>query len=251
MSLFSKLKSTGLEESQDRLGGYSPLETDIYTGVIKAFYLGQSSQGATSITVVFDTQGKEYRETLYVTNKNGENYFMNKDDKTKKVPLPGFTVADDICLMSTGLPLADLEDTVEEKIVKIYDYEAKKEVNTAVQMIMGVVGQTVSLGIVKQTVNKKEKDANGEYQPLAESRDENVIDKAYHTETKLTASEYRAEKTAGEFWDAWLERNKGETRDRRTIKDGAGGQTRGAAPKAKGAGEGDAPPARKALFGKK
>ena len=120
MSIFNKLKSDGLEESQDRLGGYAPLETDIYKAIIKALYAGQSAGGAMSVNLIAEIDGREYRETLWVTNKNGENFFLNKDDKTKKVPLPGFTVADDILLIATGEPLASQE--TEDKVIKLYDF---------------------------------------------------------------------------------------------------------------------------------
>ncbi|MFR7882301.1 MAG: hypothetical protein ACLU5J_13140 [Christensenellales bacterium] len=39
---------------------------------------------------------KPYTETIYITNKEGKNYFLNKQDPTKKVPLPGFTLIDDL-----------------------------------------------------------------------------------------------------------------------------------------------------------
>lgn len=250
MSIFGNLKTEGLEESQDRLGGYRPLESDIYTGTIKAFYMGQSTGGSTSISLIADFNGQEYRETFYVTNKKGENFFYNKDDKTKKVPLPGFTYVNDICLITTGEPLADQEKHVEEKTIKLYDSEAKKELPKAVNMIMSVVGQKISLGVLKNLENKSEK-VGEEYVDTAETRDTNSTDKVFHPVEKLTVVEALAGATEAKFWDGWLERNKGNTRDKRTIKDDAAGATRGA-PKgsapAAGASTGEV---RKSLFGAK
>ena len=245
MSIFNKLKSEGLEESQDRLGGFSPLETDIYKATIKALYAGQSSGGAMSVNLIADIGGHEYRETLWVTNKNGENFFLNKDDKTKKVPLPSFTVADDIVLITTGEPLAAQE--TEEKVIKLYDFEAKAELPKSVPMITAAIGKVISLGIVKQTVNKNVKQGD-EYVPSAETRDENVIEKVFHPELKLTVAEARNGQEEAKFYDAWLERNKGQTRDKRKVKDGAGapGAPAKAAPAAGASGQ--AP--RKSLFGK-
>ena len=54
MSMFNNLTNEGLEEPQDRLGGFAPLETGIYTGEIKALYGGKSAGGATSLTVIVD-----------------------------------------------------------------------------------------------------------------------------------------------------------------------------------------------------
>lgn len=246
MSLFSNLNNDGLEESQDRLGGYQPLESNIYTGKVKAFYAGESKGGAKSITVILDHDGKEYRETVYITNKKGENFFLNKDDKTKKVPLPGFTVADDICLMATGFPLSD--QNFEEKVMNIWDSEARKELPKAVMMATEVLGKEVSLGIIKELQNKSELKGD-EYVPVADTVERNVINKVFHTESKVTTAEARNGVDTGEFWDKWLERNKGTVVDRRTIKDGQGGDSK-APPKAGGATGGDAP-AKKSLFGNK
>lgn len=245
MSLFGKLTNDGLEESQDRLGGYAPLETDIYKATIKALYAGQSAGGAMSVNLIADINGQEYRETLWVTNKKGENFFLNKNDPTKKVPLPGFTVADDICLIATGEPLANQE--AEEKVIKLYDFDAKAEVPKAVQMLTAAIGKTVSLGIVKQTVNKNAKQGD-EYVPTEETRDENVIEKVFHPELKLTVAEARNGQENAQFHDAWLERNKGQTRDKRKLKDGESGRPGKAAPTAGGSAGTPAP--RKSLFGK-
>lgn len=247
-ALFGNLKSEGLEESQDRLGGFRPLETDIYTGKIKALYAGKSDGGAASLTLIADFNGAEFRETFWITNKKGENFFLNKDDKTKKVPLPGFTIADDLCLIATGVPLS--ESAFEERTIKLYDYEAKKELPKGVDMLVAAIGQPISLGILKILENKSEKTGTGadaEYTPTAETREINVTDKVYHPEQKLTVAEARQGQTEAKFWDSWLERNKGQTRDKRTIKDGAAGGARTAPPKA---GE-VAATARKSLFGPK
>lgn len=246
MALFNKLTNDGLEESQDRLGGYSPFDTDIYTGKIKVAYAGESTQGATSVTLLVELDGKEYRETLYVTNKKKENYFLSEDKK--KVPLPGFTVVDDICLIATGKPLADQE--TEDKVVNIYDFEAKREVPKSVPVLTELLGQKISLGIVKQLENKNAKNNAGEYEPTAETREINVIEKVFHPELKLTVAEARNGSDTAKFWDAWIERNKGQTRDKRKIKEGGGTEGRparsGSAPAQAGAA-----PARKSLFGSK
>jgi hypothetical protein len=244
--MFNNLTNEGLEETQDRLGGFAPLETGIYTGEIKALYGGKSAGGATSLTVIVDFEGREYRETLYVTNRKGENFFLNKDDNTKKVPLPGFTVADDICLIATGEPLANQEP--EEKVIKVFDFDAKKELPTNVPMITAAIGQKISLGIVKQTVNKNEKQGD-EWVPTAETRDENVIEKVFHPELKLTVAEARNGQEEAKFWDAWIQKNEGQTRDKRKLKGDQGGVT--GAPKAGGSAPASSGQPRKSLFGDK
>lgn len=248
--LFSNLKSEGLEETQDRIGGFQPLETDAYTGTIKAFYATQSAGGAHAVNIILATEGgREYRETIYVTNKKGENFFLNKDDKTKKVPLPGFVIAEDICLVTVEKPLANI--AFEDKVMNIYDYEAKREVPKSVPMAVELLGKEVTLGIVKQLENKNEKQGD-DYVPIADTREVNFIDKVFHTGTKMTTVEARNGATEAVFFNAWVERNKGNTRDKRTIKDGEGGQSgrpgRGSNASAPQAGSGAQAP-KKSLFG--
>lgn len=244
MGLFSNLKKDGLEEAKDSLGGnFAARETGIYTGKLTAAYLTIASSGAQAINLVFN-DGTEYREAVYITNKKGENYFLNKDDNSKKVPLPGFTIIDDLCLMLTEKPLCDQE--TEEKVIKVYDFDAKGDVQKTVAMLVDLLGQEISFGIVKETTNKQVKGPDGYVDdPAGGTRDQNHIDKVYHTATKLTVLEAQRGLEAGVFWDDWLKKNEGVTRDK-TAKKKPG--VAGAPPAGNAAGT-TAP--KTSLFGKK
>lgn len=248
MGLFNNLGTQELEKSEDRLGGFKAIDTDIYTGPVKALFAGKSKEGAMSLTVVVDIGGgREYKETLWITNKKGENFFT-KDNK--KQPLPGFTVANEIALMTTEKELHQLD--TEEKVIKLYDFELKKEVPTTVQMVTEAIGKPVALGILKVLENKSKKnDSTGKYEPIEETREVNIIDKVFHPELHVTIPEARDQKPA-EFWDGWLKRNKGQLRDKRDIKDGDAGAKSGGKGGSSGppqAGGGGQPP-KKSLFGK-
>lgn len=244
MSLFKSLQTTGLEESRDSLGGFT-LESDIYAGKIKVAYAQPAASGAMGIVMLFDFGGKEYRETVYVTNKKGENFYLNKNDATKKVPLPGFTTADDICLIVTGKPLC--EQVTEEKVVNVYDNDAKKELPKSVQMLVDLVGQDIRVAIQKRIENKSVKQGD-EYVLTAETREVNSIEKVFHPELHLTVVEARSGQEVAKFHDAWLERNKGKTIDKTTaVKDAANR----AAPKAGAAPAATASSNRPSLFGAK
>lgn len=255
MSMFGDMTRESHEAAEDRLGGFQVYDTDIYSGTIKLAYASQAPSGARCINFEFDFGGKTYKETVYYTNKKGENFFLNKDDKTKKVSLPGFTLVDDICLLTTETPLSG--QATEEKVVNVYDRDAKKELPKSVPMLMDLLGKPISLGIVRATVNKTEKNSNGDYVPVAsgETRDENNIDKAYHTETQLTVVEAQRELTKGEFWGKWVEANKGKTRDK-TVKNlntsgNAGRPGNGPPQSSANSNTPGAAPARKSLFGAK
>lgn len=228
MTLFGNLTNDGLEESQDRLGGREVFDTNVYDLTVKAMYAGQSDHGAHSVTVVGMIAGKEYKETIYITNRKGENFFLNKQDKTKKVPLPGFTTIDELCLILTGSPLS--EQATEEKIVNIYNKAEGKELPTAVPMLMDCLGKEAKVAIVATLENKSKSDGNGGYTPIADEQTVNNIDKVFHPTLLVTVPEARRDAAlAGEgkealgagFHEKWVKRNAGKTRDKRTFKDGA------------------------------
>jgi len=220
-NIYGNLTSEGLEQSQDRLGGFKVYESGAYTGTIKAAYGGKSANSnAQNITVILDTEQGEYREIFWVTNKNNENFFLNKQDKSKKVPLPGFVLVDDLCLVTTNKPLS--QQTTEDKIMNVYDPEVRKEIPKSVPMLVELLGKKVTFGIVKELRNKQAKNlSTGEYEDTGESREENSTDKVFHYPSNMTVVEARQGMTVSVFFDAWLQKNKGVTRDRRSIKDGS------------------------------
>ena len=90
--MFGNMTTDGLEQSQDRLGGFTLQESDIYLATIKAFYAGKADSGAMNITVIADLNGKEYRETIYITNKKGDPEPDPDLRDNENVPLPAIAV---------------------------------------------------------------------------------------------------------------------------------------------------------------
>lgn len=219
MGMFGGLTQDGLEKTEDRLGGYAPKETDAYESTIKVAYGTTAQSGAKAVTIVAELPDKsEYRETIYVTNKKGENFFLNKDDQTKKVALPGYTTINDICLVTTDKPLEELAE--EEKVVNIYDKDAGREIPKSVPVLIELTGKKVILGISKALENKSVKQGDA-YVATADTREVNTISKVFHHPSKFTVVEAREGLKEAVFHDSWLQRNKGKTQDKRSIKDGA------------------------------
>ncbi len=243
MGLFDKMKSEGLQETGDSLGGnFEAVPSGVYPAKIKVAYHGTSgSSKAESITVIADLAGNEYKETIWITKGTGENYYLSKDGKNTKIPLPGFVTVDELCLITTGESLSDMQ--TEDKVVSIYNYDQKKDVPTTVPVLTQLIGQELQLGILRQIVDKQKKNDAGVYENTGETRNENVINKVFHAETGRTVSEYRHEVESSEFLDAWKKRNDGKDRNR--AKGVAAGNSG-----ASGSGRpgGDAPAAKK-LFG--
>lgn len=244
MNIFKNLSSEGLEEVEDRLGGYQPLESGIYKGTVKALYGVEAASGAVGMDLIVDINGQEYRERLWVTNRNKQNYWVTPNGK--KSPLPGYSIVEDILMVTTETPLN--QQNIEEKVVKVWDPETRSELPKSVPMFVDVIGKEVALGILKQLVNKREKQGN-EYVEVAESREENVIDKVFHPELKVTVNEAKNGRDPT-FWDSWEARNAGVTRDRRKIKEGSSGAPQSNRRAPGGGGGSSSPSPRTSLFGK-
>lgn len=247
--MFGNLTTEGLEKNEDRLGGAPSFPTNIYTGIIKQFYGIVAKSEAKGVELIVEIDGKEYRETLYVTggkDKGGTNFWTDKNGK--KHQLPGFAVVNDICLATVGKELKDM--AFEDREVKVYNFEEKREERKAVPTAIDLIGETISLAIIETKENKQKKGDDGKYYDVAgETRLVNHIDKVFNTESRKTVTEALGDKEA-EFWDKWLEKNKDVQRDKTTASSGNGGSA-GGPPKRTNAAPSEPAKSGNALFGKK
>lgn len=218
---FASLSSTGLEVAQDTLGGFAPIESGVYDAIIKIAFAGQSKGGAHNVTFHLDINGREHRETIYVTNKQGENFYLNKRDQTKKMPLPGFTMANNLALLATGFDLGNL--AVEERVIKLWDKDAAGEINTKVNAFVDLTGKAIKVGIIQQIVDKNVDDGTGKYVPSGETRNESVLDAVFHAESDRTVNEVKANGPA-EFLGKWEAKNKGQIKNRSSKVEGQTGR---------------------------
>jgi hypothetical protein len=237
MSVFAKVKkSTSAVEDKDVLGGgYTLLESDIYPAKIQAAFVTSATSGAMALNVHFELGGKVHKETTYFTNKDGQTFFIDKKTQEER-NLPGFTLANSLALLTTGKELLELDS--EERIINIYSYDAQGEVPTKVDMLTDMLGEEIYVALVKQVVDKTAKGDDGKYHPTGETREENVVDKFFRARDKQTVAEIIAEAEEAVFYDSWLTKNKGITRNK--AKGKAAGATAGA-PKAAGTGNAAAP----------
>ena len=228
----------------DTLGGFKVWDTGAYEAVVKAVYLGKSEKGAQFAGIHLTIDGKEYREQVYFTNREGENFY--KDKKTGEAKeMPGFQTVNELVLLTTGTGLLD-NQAIEDKVLKLYDPQAKAETNQSVPCLVEVMNKPIIVGIQKVKSFKQEKNATtGNYEDTAEIREENQINKFFHAETQGTVTEYMKDLKHGAFFEEWTGRN---THDFVVDKTkGKNAATGGAAPGRPGAAQGET----KSLFGKK
>lgn len=210
-----------IQEGGDSLGGYSALESDVYKMKIDKAFITLSAKKATAINLHFTGENNAtLRVQLWATSgedKGCKNYYVNKKTNEKHY-LPGFNQINALCLLTLGQEVSTL--STEKKNIKLYDATAKKEVVTEVDMLMPLLGQEILVGVIKQTVDKRAKDAaSGQYMPTGEIRTENEIDKFFCAKDdyfQLTLTEIKDKITTPAFFGAWLKKWKGQIKDKTT-----------------------------------
>ena len=215
MDIFNIAADVTVTEEKDVLGGFQPFEQDIYPFVIKAAYLDKSSGGAHCIVLLMETPDeRKYTHTEYITNKSGQNFYIDK--KTgKKMILPGMAAMNNLSMHACGKDISAAEKA--EKVVKIFDRKEKKEVPQKRVHITEWQGKVVHAAMLKVIETKMAKDENGAYTiPTAETRVVNQIDRWFDSNL-LTTAEKKLEEPKAEFYQKWLDKNKGGERDK-TVK---------------------------------
>lgn len=222
--MFNDLKTdTSIQSGGDNLGGskFDALDSGLYLLTVKLAYGSMSAGKARALNLLMETEdGKELKAQLWLTSseaKGGQNFYTAQDPKTGKPGLkkylPGFELANHLCLMTVNCEISQAR--VEKKVINLYDYSARQEVPTEVQMVTDLLGKKVYAGVIKELVNKRVKDPNtGEYVDSKETREQNDIDKFFHYPKGLTVTEAEAKLTEPAFKNRWVEKWTGQVKDR-------------------------------------
>ena len=203
-----------ISNERDSVGSSGPLESGLYNCTVNLAYITKSQGGALGLVLNLATDaGREIRQTLWMTSgtaKGCKNYYEDKNGQ--KQYLPGFNLANSLALLAAGKEISTLD--TETKVVNTYSPEAKAEVPTKVEMVMDLLGKEIIAGVIKQTVDKTQKNDAGVYVPTGETRDENEIDKFFRAKDRKTTAEIRAQAEEASFVDTWDQKWSGKTRDR-------------------------------------
>ena len=225
---------------KDSVGGSRILESGLYGFKVVFAYVTKSAGGAIGLVLnLKNEQGQEIRSTQWMTSgtAKGCKNFYEKDGE--KHYLPGFIMANSLCLLTVGKEINQLE--TEQKVIPVYNSEAKSEVPTKVDMLTDLLGQEILAGVIKQTVDKSVKDATtGTYVPTGDTREENEVDKLFRASDKMTTAEIRAQAEVATFVNTWKAKWEGVTRNKAK---GAGAAGKPGLPGAAGAKAGAAKPA--------
>ena len=214
MSLLANLTTDeSIANERDSIGNGGPMDSGLYPFNVAMAHINKAASGALGLVVALKTaEGKEVRETLWMTSgtaKGCKNYYEKDGQKNY---LPGFIAANALALLTVGKEISQLD--TETKVINLYSPEAKAEVPTKVEVVMDLLNQEIIAGVIKQTVDKSVKNDAGVYVPTGETRDENTIDKFFRAKDRMTTAEIRAQAEVPTFIETWEQKWTGKTRDR-------------------------------------
>ena len=215
MSLLANLSTdSSIADEKDSIGSGGPVDSGLYNCTVAMAHIIKSQGGAMGLVLTLKTEAdKEIRQTLWMTSgtaKGGTNYYIDKNGA--KQYLPGFVQANALCLLTVGKEISAMD--TETKVINLYSPEAKAEVPTKAEVLMDLLNQEITVGIIKQTVDKTVKNDAGVYVATGETRDENEVDKFFRTKDRMTTAEIRAQATEAVFIDQWDKKWTGKTKDR-------------------------------------
>ena len=209
------LPSTVEAQSIERIGGGGyTWESGVYLTTVKMVYLNQSKGGAISFNVLLENaNGKELKEAMWVRSgdaKGNKSYYTGRDGVDH--PLPGYSVANSMCVAATGTSLAECMASAEKKSVNLYNPELKKEVATERPVLMALLNTSVSVAVSQINEDKTSMNSSGEYVPTGDTRIVNEC-KFFGNTAGLTTEEILEGKPAVMF-DKWAAKNNGVVIDK-------------------------------------
>lgn len=233
MDFLNVTEDTTVEQEVDSVGGFKVYDSALIQFGIRAAYFDTfKKSGGNNLTILLETpNGDKYTHVEYLANKEGDNTYLDKKTKEKKL-LPGFSKMTSLAkLLSDGKTLK--EQLIEDRKHAIRNPETKKDENVDRKTLIDWKGKVVWVGMLKIEQNKQVLSGD-KYVDTAETRFVNEIDKFFDSE-KRTWLEVEEGKEATFFTD-WVKANEGKTRNKvKAVANGAVagapiGQAAGAAP---------------------
>ncbi|AGY48136.1 single strand DNA binding protein [Acinetobacter phage Presley] len=222
-----KLKTAkDVEEAQDTVGGSIPLESNVYPMVLKNAYVHVSDKGAQALNIEIDIDNgkRTQRQSLWVSDAEGKNYY--EDSKGKKKHFAGYLLADSLAMLATGGEASIDDLDTEEKIIQVYDSNQGKEVNKKVEAFTDLIGLEFQGGLIKHIKPKSTKVGDEYVDDPVETITINELDKVF-SEDGFTTIELIEEAEEPAFIHTWLTRWEGKAKTTKP-KDAAKGRSAGA-----------------------
>lgn len=192
-----------VESNEDFLPGDFTKDTGMYPMKVDMAFMGKSDGGAVNVTLWLKEIGGNggHRETFYVTSKAGSNTYVDKRSGKKRL-LPGMEGMNQLSIITAGKKLA--AQTAEEKLVKIYNFQEKKDLPTKVEVLTEMLGAEVLVALTKKRENKRKK-VGDEYINTNEEQVSNIVSKFLYP-NGLTVAEHIAGQAETTYRDGWVKK---------------------------------------------
>lgn len=185
-------------------------ESGAFIVVITMFRFKQSDNGANGYVMEMETEdGAKIVQEDWFSSRAGDTTYAVTDRKTKmptgeRADLPGMAKLKGISRAITGDALAFMK--TEPKIVPIYNYDKKDDIDTKVEVATEFIGRPIMV-LTERTLEDKTKKnpASGDYEPVAEVKAFNEILAWVDPTNHKTFSENAASKEAATY-DKFMER---------------------------------------------
>lgn len=228
--MFGDIETDNVDKGGDRLSTGGTVPSDVYEATVIHAYVTQSASGSHAVNLIMELAGQrnEYRETFYVTGRDGKNYKVDEKTKVRRA-LPGYTAIDDLCLLTSGMSLADINNMgrAEDRVVKIYDFDLKRDVNKTLPCLVDLMGKKVKMAIVEKKSNKERKGTDGNYHKTDDVRQTNETVKFFRVADNMTTTEIINSAPEAAYMPGWLSKNKGVVQDRYQKVEGNSGMPGG------------------------
>ena len=203
-------KDASIEAPKDSLGSTGLLSSNLYDATVDMAYMEKSTHGAQGVVLHFKLDsGRFYKQTIYVTNREGKHIW---EKNGRKGYLPGFVLFDEMAVLLTGSDASSLK-APELKTIKVYDFDAKKELPKEKEVLTTFIGQRVKIGVIQFMEDH--------YKDGSTWAEKNEIEKVFGIDGQTVSEKIAGIEGDGEFADKWLKRYEGNVLDKRkTSKSG-------------------------------
>lgn len=209
MSIFDNIEDIAedvevVEESTVETQAKFIKESGAYRGTLTKFWFDQNDNNTTFYNLEFTTvDGQVITDREWFITKDGRTQFAETDFKTKEKTgkMKDFSGFARLRVISRALTGDDMAwKKAESKIVPIYDFNAKTDVDKEVDVPVAFLGKEVEI-LVRRTLEDKTKlnPATGDYEAIAEVRGYNDIKGWLDPETHKSYAETLANKEAKSY----------------------------------------------------
>lgn len=226
MSIFKKVKTDRKAEDayEERVGGFTAYESDIYKATINRAYAVHSQTSdsiaiALEATLDIDGEEKPFTTEVWVTSREGNAYTTDPRTGQNK-PVEGWMLINNLCLLATEGE-ADLSELETDN----FSYK-RKDKSIQTECYPELAGYVCQFAIKKELYWPGEKQADGSYVDNTEGKplERNTLDKIFDehgiTNAEYVTAENNDQDAEPDLSVRWLDKHKGAVTGPRTRSGG-------------------------------